>query len=163
MKRIPLLIFLISISGFIYGQKNIPEVNRGIIEYVNSVIGSQVGRGECWDLADQALTANHAEFDKTSKKTLYDFGREYDPTREKILPGDIIQFKNVVVRYQKGNMIMTENFGHHTAIVYKVMEDRKVTLAHQNTSFSGKKVGLSDLDLENVKKGKLYFYRPIRE
>jgi hypothetical protein len=158
-----LIISFLTMSVPLLGQENIPQVNKKIIEYTKSVIGTQVGRGECWDLADQALTASNARFDKTSKKTLYIFGEEYNPSKKKILPGDIIQFKNVVVKYQKGNMIMTENFGHHTAIVYEVLNEHQVKLAHQNTGFSGKKVGVSELDLEDVKKGKMTFFRPISD
>jgi hypothetical protein len=53
--------------------------------------------------------------------------------------------------------------GHHTAIVYRVIDQEKkiFELAHQNTDFSGRKVGLSEFDLGNVTKGEIMFYRPI--
>jgi len=142
-------------------QDQLPSVNQRIINYVDGVIGIRVGRGECWDLADEALMRSGAKFDKSSKETLYIFGRKYDHRKEPILPGDIIQFQKVIVKYQKGNTIITETMAHHTAIVYEIRENHKMNLAHQNTSRIGKKVGISEFDLNHIQKGKLYFYRPI--
>jgi hypothetical protein len=61
-----------------------------VVEYVESVIGEQVDRGECWDLAYQALTRIDAKWDGK-----YKYGREINPKRREVFPGDIIQFKNV--------------------------------------------------------------------
>ena len=58
-------------------------------------------------------------------------------------------------------MVFTENYKHHTAIVHNVKENGSLQLAHQNTSFGGRKVALSELNPENVKKGKLLYYHPI--
>lgn len=135
--------------------QKIPDLNKKIIQYVNTVIGQQVDRGECWDLANQALTRHNAKWNGE-----YIYGKEIDPEKDAVYPGDIIQFEKVKVKYQIGNTITTESMGHHTAIVYKVYKKGKYQLAHQNTGFSGRKVGLSDLDLSNVIKGKMKFYRP---
>jgi hypothetical protein len=135
---------------------NLPDLNQKIVEYVETVIGQQVDRGECWDLAFQALTRNNAKWDGQ-----YKYGKEYNVKREKVLPGDIIQFKDVKVQYREGNTIYTETMAHHTAIVYKVSEDGVLELAHQNTGFSGRTVGLSKLDLSTVKSGRMWFYRPV--
>ncbi len=137
---------------------NIPGLNQKIVDYVETVIGQQVDRGECWDLANQALNRNDAKWDGQ-----YKYGKELNVKREKVLPGDIIQFKNVKVQYQEGNTIYTETMAHHTAIVYKVLDDGVLELAHQNTGFSGRTVGLSKLDLDTVKSGKMWFYRPVRK
>ncbi len=162
MKFKIILIILLSISSQdAPAQEKLPIINQRIIQYVQGVVGKQVGRGECWDLADEALTKSGARFDKSSEKTLYIFGEEYNPQKQIILPGDIIQFQKVVVKYQEGNMIMTESFAHHTAIVYEVNNNHQIRLAHQNTSRTGKKVGISALNLENIQKGKMFFYRPI--
>ena len=153
----------LSISCWVFGQAELPDVNQRIIRFVETVIGSTVGRGECWDLADQALTSANAQFDKTSQSTIYIFGKLYNPKKEEVLPGDIIQFEDVVVSYQDGNMIFTESYKHHTAIVYGTEENGSFQLAHQNTSFGGRKVALSEFNPDNVKKGKLLFYHPIPE
>lgn len=162
MKYKLIFLFIMIITGYRGNtQSALPVINQRIINYVDGVIGKQVNRGECWDLADEALTNSGARFDKSSEKTLYIFGKEYNPQKEDILPGDIIQFEKVVVKYQEGNMMMTESFAHHTAVVYEVISSDKIKLAHQNTSQTGKKVGISTLNLENVKKGKMLFYRPL--
>lgn len=137
---------------------DLPPLNREIVGYVESVIGMQVDRGECWDLAFQALTRAGAEWDGE-----YRFGRRIDPGRDDILPGDIIQFRNVKIRYREGNAIFTETMAHHTAVVYKVLDAGIFELAHQNTGFSGRKVGLSNLDLSTVVSGRMWFYRPERK
>ena len=137
-------------------QENIPELNKKIIKYVESVIGKKVDRGECWDLAYQALNRFNAEWDGK-----FQYGKLINPKRKPVLPGDIIQFKNVKIKYQITNTTYTEFMKQHTAIVYKVKRKNVFTIAHQNTEFSGRKVGLSDLNLDHVVKGDIKIYRPI--
>lgn len=136
--------------------QDLPVLNQKIVDYVTSVIGKKVDRGECWDLANRALTDNNAEWDGQ-----YKYGKRIDPKKDEVMPGDIIQFENVKVVYKKGNTTTTEMMPHHTAIVYKVIAPGVYELAHQNTGFSGRKVGLSEFNLEHMVKGRIYFYRPI--
>lgn len=140
-----------------------PNLNARIIEYVNTVIGKQVARGECWDLAAASLDYAGAYLDRSSQKSIYVFGKVINPKKDKIFPGDIVQIENVKIEYSKGNMIYTENMIHHTAIIYEVLDVDIYNIAHQNTSFSGKKVGISELNLRNIKKGELTFYRPYEK
>ena len=159
-----LVIIIIGIIAF--GFKNadtIPPLNQKIITYVSSVIGTQVDRGECWDLASAALAYAGAYLDRRSQKTIYTFGDKLNPEKDTIYPGDIIQFEDVTVEYQKGNVIYKENMPKHTSIIYEVIGDGHYKLAHQNTAFSGKKVGISEFEISNVKKGKMIFYRPIKK
>lgn len=158
MKHLLLLVtaFILTIPSA-RAQDKLPPLNQQILDYVTSVIGTQVDRGECWDLANQALILIDAKWDRN-----YEYGKELNPKKDKILPGDIIQFKNVKIRYQSGNTIFTETMDHHTAIVYRVLGKDVFELAHQNTGFSGRKVGLSNLDLNTVQSGKMWFYRPER-
>ena len=149
-----LVIFLPSTQAI--AQENIPELNKRIIEYVQSVIGEKIDRGECWDLAYQALNRFNAEWDGK-----FQYGKLINPKRESVLPGDIIQFKNVKIKYQITNTTYTETMKQHTAIVYQVKHKNVYTIAHQNTEFSGRKVGLSDLNLNHVVKGDIKIYRPI--
>jgi len=154
-------LFIITSSVFASSataQENIPKLNEQIIAYVKSVMGTQVDRGECWDLAAQALNRNNAEWDG-----MYVYGKEIDPEKDEVFPGDIIQFKNVKVRYVKDMTIYNEEMKHHTAIVYTVIEPGVYEIAHQNTAYTGRKVGVSKLDLSTVQKGKLTFYRPKKE
>jgi len=142
---------------------NTPALNTKVIEYVNAVIGQQVDRGECWDLAAAALDYAGAYLDRSNQKNLYIFGRKVNPHKDQIFAGDIIQIENVKLEYTKGNAIYYETMSHHTAIIYEVIGKYEYKLAHQNTSFSGRKVGLSDLNLNNIKKGQIAFYRPYKK
>ena len=154
-RTILFLIFSLPVTQAI-AQENIPELNRKIIEYVESVIDKKVNRGECWDLAYQALNRFNAEWDGK-----FQYGKLINPKREPVLSGDIIQFKNVKIRYQITNTTYTEFMKQHTAIVYKIKRKNVFTIAHQNTEFSGRKVGLSDLNLAHVVKGDVKIYRPV--
>ncbi len=154
-RTILFLIFSLPVTQAI-AQENIPELNRKIIEYVESVIDKKVDRGECWDLAYQALNRFNAEWDGK-----FQYGKLINPKREPVLSGDIIQFKNVKIRYQITNTTYTEFMKQHTAIVYKVKRKNVFTIAHQNTEFSGRKVGLSDINLNHVVKGNVKIYRPV--
>ena len=161
-KTIITLLFM-SVAVFAFAQQKqgkeqpIPELNQQIIKYVSSVIGKQVDRGECWDLANQALTRVNANWDRA-----FVYGRKINPKRDMVYPGDIIQFKNVKVEYREGNTTYRQEMKQHTAIVYKVLRKGVYELAHQNTGFSGRKVGLSKFDLSTVKKGRMWFYRPVK-
>lgn len=128
-----------------------------MLEFVKSKLNKKVGRGECWDLAAQGLNSIGASWDKD-----YVFGKEVDPQKECIYPGDVIQFEGVKIQYQKGNTTYFEEMEHHTAVVFKVNDKGNYLVAEQNTSSHGKKVGLSALELKNVLKGTYKFYRPIK-
>ncbi|MCK5281717.1 MAG: hypothetical protein KAK04_24365, partial [Cyclobacteriaceae bacterium] len=86
-----------------------------------------------------------------------------NPKKDKIFPGDVIQIENVTLEYKKGNAIYTETMTHHTAIIYEVLGKSHYKIAHQNTSFSGRKVGVSELNMNYNKKGKITFYRPYEK
>jgi len=143
-------------------NKDIPPLNVKVVDYVNSVLGMQVASGECWDLAAAALDYAGAYLDRSNQKNIYVFGKSVNPRSAKIFPGDIIQFENVKLEYTRGNAIYTESMGHHTAIVLEVLEKGRYKIAHQNTSFSGRKVGVSEFNLGDVKQGEVIFYRPYR-
>ena len=158
VKSILSALILTILSAFIPAgsEKELPETNQKIIDYVETVIGKQVDRGECWDLAYRALTLANAEWNME-----YVYGKRLKPDKDEIFPGDLIQFKGVKIRYQKGRAIYTEVYDHHTAIIYRVIDKGIFELAHQNTDFSGRKVGLSEFNMANKISGKMYFYRPV--
>src|SRR6056297_987094 len=159
MKKILLTFgFILFISTQLLALEKIPELNRQIVEYVKTVIGKKVDRGECWDLANQALQKVDADWDRS-----FVYGNPVNPKKDEIFPGDIIQFENVVIKYKKENAYYTETMAQHTAIVYKVKDKGVYEIAHQNTLFSGRKVGLSTLDITTVVDGKMYFYRPTQK
>ncbi len=136
------------ITSFI--SVNIPVVNQKIVDFVKSSEGKQIDRGECWDLAKAALDDAKAVW-----ATPYDFGLKYDFKKDPILPGDIIQFENVVFKGDLYSMSMP----HHTAVVIEVLAPLHVKIAHQN--FAGKRtVQFTDVNFNDLKKGKAQFYRP---
>jgi hypothetical protein len=136
----------------------IPELNREIVNFVRGKLNQRVGRGECWDLAAEALNHAGAAWDKR-----YGFGREVNPGRECVFPGDIMQFEGVTVKYQKGGYFYEEMMTRHTAVVFEVKDDASFLMAEQNTSAGGKKVTLNPLELKNIVKGKYRIYRPLNE
>ncbi len=147
-----LLLFLLLYQA---NAQNLPELNKKILAYTNSVIGTSVDRGECWDLANQALTSAGAKWDHA-----YVYGKKLNLAKDTIFPGDLIHFQNVTLKYNKGTTQITESMKNHTAIVYKIVSVGTLEIAHQNTGFSGKNVGISELQLSTLKKGRITFYRP---
>jgi hypothetical protein len=139
------------------GSDTIPEMNRTIVEYVNSVMDTQVDRGECWDLAHQALNRVDASWDG-----VYKYGSVVNYKKDPVYPGDIIHFKNVTIKQTEGFTTTTQTMEQHTAIVLKVYAVGVYELAHQNTNFSGRKVGTSPIDLNGLVKGKITVYRPTK-
>jgi len=136
---------------------SIPELNRMIVEIVAQQIGKTVDRGECWDLAALVLNDTGASWDHE-----YIFGRKLDPASDTLFPGDLIQFEGVKIRYKRGNATYTETMAHHTAVIYQVKEQGVFVIAHQNNGVSGRKVGLTDLELKTIIQGKFMIYRPVR-
>lgn len=159
MKKLVLLLVLCSFNF----KVGIPKLNVKIVEYLDTVMGKKVDRGECWDLALGALTYSGAYFDRSSKSTVNIYGRRVDPKREEIFPGDLIQFEKVKVQWKKKYTTFSESMEHHTAIVYKVNGLGDYQIAHQNTQHTGRKVGVSNFRLDRVVKGKVMIYRPIKE
>lgn len=135
----------------------VPELNQQLVAFVKSNLNKKVGRGECWDLAAQGLNKIGANWDKN-----YGFGKEIDPKKDCVYPGDIIQFEGVKIQYTKGNTTYWEELDHHTAVVFKVTDKESFTMAEQNTSALGKKVGLSSLELKNILKGSYKVFRPVK-
>lgn len=140
-----------------YFEDTIPELNELIINFVKAHLKKKVGRGECWDLAAEALNHSGARWNQQFK-----FGKEVHYQRDTIYPGDIIQFENVLLQYEKNGQKFKENMDHHTAIIYEILGPGNFLLAHQNTEFSGRKVGLSPINLQNRSRGHIKIYRPVR-
>lgn len=136
---------------------SIEALNMQIYELAKAKLGKKVDRGECWDLAKYVLDKTECEWDG-----MYKFGRELS-SDECVMPGDIIQFKNVKIKYKKGNTTYTEAMTHHTALVHEVKSENEYVLIHQNTGYTGRKVGISGLRLETIIKGSIKIYRPIKK
>lgn len=137
------------------GPTELPAINQRIVDHVLSQKGTKVGRGECWDLAADALNTAGAKWDG-----MYKYGEVVDWKKNEVVPGDIVQMANVQVEHKEENMSRREFYGKHTAVVIAVRKRGDFSLAHQNVDPVGKKVGFSDLNMDDVRSGKLVFYRP---
>lgn len=136
-------------------QATLPPLNQRIVEYVATQQGKKVDRGECWDLAKQALDRAGARWDG-----MLNYGRAYDPAKESILPGDIVQFEGVTMERRIEGGKEQFSFAHHTAVVTTMHDKGDITIAHQNFGPSERKVSSLRLQLGDLVKGKLLFYRP---
>jgi hypothetical protein len=152
MLLICLMFFSLSVSS---QCDSISEINVQIIELVGKKIGRKVDRGECWDLAKYVLDETYAAWDG-----MYKFGRILEKG-ECIMPGDIMQFEKLKTETLNNGVKSTEMFPHHTAIVYEVRNADEIVLIHQNTGYTGKKVGTSVFRFSTIKTGKYMIYRPV--
>jgi len=145
---------LMSINNVIICD-SIPPINKNIIALVKSKIGKKVGKGECWDLAADALNSVGAKWDGN-----YGFGKEVNYKKDCIYPGDIIQFEGVILKYEIDKKQYIEKMAHHTAIIYEVKGKDEFVIADQNNGRTGRKVGLGALDIKTITKGKFKIFRP---
>lgn len=160
MKKINFFIVMMACVGMFSFKTNkpcgdTPELNKKVIEFVNTNMNKKVGMGECWDIAAEALNKVGAKWDGK-----YNFGKEVDPKKACIFPGDIVQFEGVILTYSIEDVFYTETLTHHTAIIYSVKEKGDFMIADQNTKHSGKKVTTHPFKVKDVTKGKFSIYRP---
>lgn len=135
----------------------IPELNLKVVKFAVDHTGQQVGDGECWTLAAEALTSAGAQRPGADGVDVMMFGRKLGP-KETVLPGDIVQFTKAEFVHKDKEHPGTMAFPMHTAIVSKV-EGKNITLLHQN--FAGKKnVGTTAINLDELTTGTAEFYRP---
>jgi len=144
-------LFLILISNQVLAQDTLP-INERIVQYCENHLNKKVDTGECWDLANAALNTVDAKWNPP-----YNFGTELNLKTEKIKPGDIVQFEKV--KFVKANGAWSY-FPHHTAIVYKLLDNETIQVVHQN--YDGvRKVKTFEFKLENKTEGDLKFYRAV--
>lgn len=128
------------------------ELNAKILEFAESHVGQQVGGGQCYEIAVEALAYAGAE-PATGNN---DWGQEVSLTE--LLPGDILQFYEAVL---VSPTLGTWHLGEpgHTAIVGEV-NGLVVTVYHQNVN--GARVVRKDLlDLSGLVSGKVLGYRAV--
>ncbi len=133
----------------------LPELNQKIIAFVKTKLNKKVGRGECWDLAAEALDNVKAKWDHD-----FNFGKKVDYKKECIYPGDIIQFKDVEIIYKEADTYHRVTLSQHTAIIFKVKEKGNYIVAEQNTSNTRNKVGLNPIEIGKITKGSFKIFRP---
>ncbi len=147
---------MILLTAIAFAQAQTPALNQKIVDYATSQLGKKVDRGECWDLANQALTKYNCRWDGK-----YAYGKKLDPKTDTVYPGDILLFTNVIIKYKEGGMEYKETYPNHTAIIYEVTGKDTYKLIHQNFGDVGRKVGISNLFLSHKVTGRVIFYRPV--
>jgi len=158
MKKIFFFVFVLCVDLFSLTRViagDLPPLNQKIISFVDSKMKKKVGRGECWDLAAEALNNAGAKWNGKLK-----YGRLLDLNKDTLLPGDVIQFEGVKIKFEKGNAKYKEVLNHHTGIIYTVKGSKQFDMANQNTAEHGRRVGLSFIDLDQVTSGRYFIYRP---
>ncbi len=108
------------------------KLNQKIMVWAKGKIGKQVGKGQCWDLAEEALKQAGAQTSNdlgpVGDDTDYVWGDAVNNTKD-VRRGDILQIRNhqvvtttvVVTRFEDGSSLTvtktaTAKRGHHTAI-----------------------------------------------
>lgn len=131
-------------------------LNEDIIDYIRQQENAKVGdKGECWDLAEEALKDAGAktsrDFGKITHTADYKWGTAVK--MEQAMPGDIIQFKNHIIVHKKikedgSGIISTSTTDHHTAVVLRIIDRGQgiIEVYEQNAN-----------NVRFVKKGKYYF------
>jgi hypothetical protein len=131
-------------------------VNPKILQYARSQLGRQVGNGECWTLADQALRYAGARRPGQGGYGSYVFGKKI--SRRALQAGDVIQFENVTFVHRGPNSWSSNQFPHHTAIVAAVSGNR-ITLLHQNVN-GRRTVQTGTIDMADFQRGTMTYFRP---
>jgi hypothetical protein len=129
-------------------EKNIPVLNRAVLEFAGKSLDTRVRDGDCTHLPEECLKAAGAE-----KRGIYRWGRELGP-REPWLPGDILQMERTSVESPGGS----RTFEHHSAVVAEVRPGA-VTVLHQNAYPKGKIVQRETWPLAGIR-GYVAAYRP---
>ena len=141
-------------------------INQKVVNWARAQSGKQVGKGECWDLADRALrqagVQSSADLGPMDDDADYVWGDEISDLKD-VQPGDILQFRDFAVtttvetetRYADGSSEAStteETFTrpHHTAVVSEVKSGGLLKVLEQNVAPAGKKVQLHNLNTKDV-------------
>jgi hypothetical protein len=127
------------------------------LKFAKEKLGTQVGSGECYDLAHEALKAAGAasapDHGVVTKEADYVWGREVPLSEAK--PGDVIQFRNyeykkhVDDKETKGWRSESAERKHHTAVVESIDNNGDAVVIEQNVGKKG------DPDLKKGRQTKL--------
>ncbi|GAO52032.1 hypothetical protein G7K_6120-t1 [Saitoella complicata NRRL Y-17804] len=148
-----------------------------VVEWCQSRIGTQVSRGECWDVANEALKAVAAECPEapcmTSAGTVH--GHPIYETTDRgeiwaadnvIRPGDVLQFLTAQfeVREGSGRVVMRSTAGapDHTSVVTRYDPNTGICEVLEQNVGGVRKVQKGTVHLRSRVAGEVRAYRPIR-
>ncbi len=156
----------------------LPELNRKVLEFAREHVGQTIDSGQCNTLAVAALREAGATMPVQDPENRGDiaWGRlvatltAEDHRANDILPGDILQFRDVRVFTStiRGGAIRTNDrqYPHHTAVVLAV-SGHDLRVLHSNVdrpkTSKAKKLAVQEdpLPLDDMKRGTIWVYRPI--
>ncbi|MFO0970222.1 MAG: hypothetical protein U0793_32125 [Gemmataceae bacterium] len=137
-----------------------PVLNQRVLAYATGKFGKQVGNGECWTLAHDALAFAGARRPGQDGLRVYEFGRRVALSPAQIQPGDVLQFENITFKHTTATSWSTNSFPHHTAIVYRV-SGTQITILQQNVN-GDRHVQTGVIDLRDLQPGgSLTLFRPV--
>ncbi|HQQ94225.1 MAG TPA: hypothetical protein PLQ93_06705 [Bacteroidia bacterium] len=155
------LICMVFFAGFSLQNKpcgNSPELNQKIIAFVKANMGKTLGKGECWDVANAALNAIGAKWDKK-----FGFGKMVDYKSECVYPGDIIQLKDALMHDEpRKGLHVYDEYPQHTAIIMQVYSKQVYQVADQNFGLNKRFLNTHNLNLFKLEKGSVQVYRPVK-
>lgn len=160
---------------------NNPLMKSQLVEYHNQFgeyvaswcehrFGQQVGRGECWDLAHDALLKGCGKHAFVSTYTHHGFpilqveGSSVGvipigETADEIRRGDILQFYTAKFVNKETGAYKTVGEPDHTSVVLENTGD-KIIVAEQNVN-GMRTVCKGDYTVREIVEGKLIAYRPV--
>lgn len=161
---------LLALAPLPVASPKLPPLNEKIVAYCEAQMGRQVGTGQCADLAQQALLSFGAA-DRSSRAPDapnpgdYVWGRRVATLAagrqdtSAILPGDVVQYRDVVFEHRTRFGWSQSRAAHHTSIVAAVRPGT-ITVYEQNVS-GRMTVAKADLALGDLKSGTLWVYRAV--
>jgi hypothetical protein len=144
-------------------------------KFAHDHLGQKVGNGQCAVLADQALQAIHArtfwQLGPSGNNADYVWGAlvlKVGPGQQvnwsQVQPGDIIQYRNVVLKsvshLGSATYWQTWTAAHHTSVVAANLGSGRLQVYEQNVG--GRQfVQLDTADFSTMSQGTIWIYRPI--
>jgi hypothetical protein len=132
---------------------NIPAENKKVVAYVKSKIGKKVGE-YCNDFIEGGYKAAEAYWGGTP------YGPTVDYTKECIYPGDLIALGHLEMSWKRNDSLVGLVFDKELEyFIYKVKAKGRYMVARTETVGDHHKVLLTEIDINNCKKGKPKIYR----
>jgi hypothetical protein len=125
-------------------------IHEDVLRFARTNLNKKVGRGQCFDLVDQALraagAASAADYGPVGRNADYEWG--LGVMVGSVRPGDIVQFRNYRVDFETeaGTGYETRGAPNHSAIVASVGEGGVIEVFEQNV-----------YGVQLVKRNTLYF------
>lgn len=155
------------------------EINSKIVQFCKDNLGKQVGRGECSDVAVQALKDAGAKPQTAFKDSpnqddyvwgelVYLYGKnpgakdDREGMLKDVQPGDIIQLRDAMFAGKAANGGMyTQQSPHHTSIVAEVKDKTKQVVVYEQNSNNVRIVMKNTYRLNDLRQGWIRIYRPV--